>query len=111
MYWKEFGAFVGRNIFTIVLAAVLAVTWPWTLIIIIPIAIVVIRIQMAIWKMRRMYQNTFQGGYQNANTNTKKSSERPGKITIVRTEQAEQRINDDVGEYVDFKEIKDKKTK
>ena len=32
-----------------------------------------------------------------------------GEVTVVKTEQSEPRVNDEVGEYVDFKEIKDKK--
>ena len=30
-----------------------------------------------------------------------------GKVTIINTKPTEQRVNNDVGEYVDFKEIKD----
>ena len=29
------------------------------------------------------------------------------EVTIIETKTTEQRVNDDVGEYVDFKEIKD----
>jgi hypothetical protein len=38
-------------------------------------------------------------------------SRNEGDVTVVRTEQAEQRINDEVGEYVDFKEVKNEETK
>ena len=89
----------------IVLLAVVAVSWPWTLILIIPIAIGVLRFQMAMWKVRRAFQNG-QNGAEQQQKRTK-----AGNVTIVRTEHTEQRVNDDVGEYVDFKEIKEKKTK
>ena len=32
-----------------------------------------------------------------------------GKVTVVQTEHSEPRVNDEVGEYVDFKEVKEKK--
>ena len=107
MYWSELWDFVKRNLLTIVLLAVVAVSWPWTLIIIIPIAIGVLRLQMAMWKVRRAFQN----GQNGAEQQQKRTKTKAGNVTIVRTEHTEQRVNDDVGEYVDFKEIKEKKTK
>ena len=107
MYWSELWEFVKRNLLTIVLLAVVAVSWPWTLIIIIPIAIGVLRLQMAMWKVRRAFHNANKGAEEQQN----KRNTKAGNVTIVRTEHTEQRVNDDVGEYVDFKEIKEKKTK
>jgi ABC-type bacteriocin/lantibiotic exporter with double-glycine peptidase domain len=107
MYWSELWEFVKRNLLIIVLLAVVAVSWPWTLIVIIPIAIGVLRLQMAMWKVRRAFQNANKGAEEQQNKRRTKA----GDVTIVRTEHTEQRVNDDVGEYVDFKEIKEKKTK
>ena len=107
MYWSELWGFIRRNLLMIVLLAVVAVSWPWTLILIIPIAIGVLRFQMAMWKVRRAFQ-TGQNGVEQQQKRTKTKA---GNVTIVRTEHTEQRVNDDVGEYVDFKEIKEKKTK
>lgn len=107
MYWSELWEFIKRNLLIIVLLAVVAVSWPWTLIVIIPIAIGVLRLQMAMWKVRRAFQNANKGAEEQHNKRRTKA----GDVTIVRTEHTEQRVNDDVGEYVDFKEIKEDKTK
>ncbi len=103
MYWSEFWDFVKRNLLTIVLVAVVAVSFPLTLIFIIPVAAVVLYFQMMLWRARRAYQG------QNPDSSTRKSEN--GDVKIVRTEPTEQRVNDDVGEYVDFKEITEEETK
>ncbi len=113
MYWREFWGFVGRNILIIVLMAVVAVSWPWTLIIILPIAIGVLRLQMAMWRLKRKFQES-AGGYTHSNSeyarSDRQSSKKSGEVRVVQTGPTEQRVNDDVGEYVDFKEIKEDKT-
>ena len=38
-----------------------------------------------------------------------RKSKSDGEVTVVRTEHSEPRVNDEVGEYVDFKEIKEEK--
>jgi hypothetical protein len=108
MYWKELWGFIGRNSLTIALMAVIAVTWPWTLWIIIPIALGVLRFQMAIWKVRRAFQD-HSNAFRNANNTKKENTQKSGNIKITLTDQVEQRISNDVGEYVDFQEIKDDK--
>lgn len=112
MYWSELWGFIKRNILTIVLLTVVAVAMPWTLIFIIPVVLITLRLQMAMWKMRRTYGQNFQQNYrQQEHNNTKQGSHKEGNVTVVRTEQSEQRVSDDVGEYVDFKEIKEEETK
>jgi hypothetical protein len=108
MYWSYFWEFVKRNLLTIVIMAVVAVTFPWTLIFIIPIAVVILRLQMAVWKVRRTYEG---GAQQQRGADRAERNQKSGKVTVVQTEQTEQRVNDNVGEYVDFKEIKEEETK
>ena len=110
MYWSYFWEFVKRNILTIVVLAVVAVVLPWTLIFIIPVAIIILRLQMAVWKMQEnLKKASAQQQHQYSSTNEKSTKE--GNVTVVRTEQAEQRVSNDVGEYVDFKEINEEETK
>ena len=109
MYWRELWEFIKRNILTIVIVAVVAVAWPWTLIFIIPCFIIVMGVQVTMWRMRRNYQNMHQQQEPKSSTRAKHRAE--GEVTVIRTEQAEQRVNDDVGEYVDFKEVKEEETK
>ena len=40
-------------------------------------------------------------------TQQRRHNKGEGEVTIIETKTTEQRVNDDVGEYVDFKEIKD----
>lgn len=110
MYWRAFWDFVRRNILTIVILAVVAVALPWTLVFIIPLAFIVLRFQMMVWKMQGTHQNTHHRSNRTAGSESR-GQNRPGKVTIIRTEHTEQRVNDNVGEYVDFKEIKEDETK
>lgn len=111
MYWSYFWEFVKRNILTIVVLAVVAVVLPWTLIFIIPVAIIILRLQMAVWKMQENLKKASAQQQQHQYSSTNEKSTKEGNVTVVRTEQAEQRVSNDVGEYVDFKEINEEETK
>jgi len=105
MYWSEIWDFVKRHILAIVIMAIVAVAYPWTLIIIVPLVFVIMNIKLMQWRLNRIYRNA------NPNANHKnKGGNKQGKVTVIRTERPEQRINDNVGEYVDFKEIKEEET-
>ena len=117
MYYKVSSGPIGCNILTILLVVILAVNFPgilWilvpiALVILIPIVLVAFRFAKAMWRVKRAYKQA----YKNA-TNAQRQQESKataGDIKITRTEQAEQRISDDVGEYVDFQEIKEDKNK
>lgn len=57
---------------------------------------------VAVWLFRRkVYKMT--GHKEKSRTRPR----REGEVTIVKTEPNEQKVSNDVGEYVDFKEIKD----
>ena len=109
MNWRELWEFLKSNILTIVIVAVVVAAFPWTLIFILPIAIIALPIAMSVWRLRRRFQDVYQDSTNDTQTKSRKS--RRGDVTIIQTEQTEQRVNDDVGEYVDFKEIKEKETK
>jgi hypothetical protein len=61
------------------------------------------------WKVKRAYKKAFKNA---TNAQYQKASKtKAGDVKIILNEQAEQRISDDVGEYVDFQEIKEDKNK
>lgn len=120
MFWNEIWDFVKRNIFAIVLIVTLAVAVPWSLIFVLPIAIFFVLLLVVIWRVRRQQQKIFdearrQAGEQHQQQSQhswwRKANKSEGEVTVVQTEPTEQRVNDDVGEYVDFKEIKEEETK
>ena len=108
--------FARRNIFAIVLIVTLVVAVPWALIFVLPIAIFLIALLVVIWRIRRTQQQMYdearrQAGEKKYEQQSQQHSwwsrnSREGKVTVVRTEPAEQRVNEDVGEDVEFKEIK-----
>ena len=120
MFWSEIWDFVKRNIFAIVLIVTLVVAAPWSLIFVLPVAIFFLVLLVVIWRVRRQQQKMFDEARRQAGEQYQQQSQHSwwrrahkseGEVTVVQTEQPEQRVSDDVGEYVDFKEIKDDKTK
>ena len=118
MFLNELWEFFKRNIFVIVLAITLAVAAPWTLIFILPIAVIVMIPLFLKWKIYRAHKQMFdQANKQAGNPFSSQTHQQrrkvksEGEVTVTMTEPTEQRINDDVGEYVDFKEVKNKETK
>ena len=117
MIWSEIWGFVKRNLFAIVLVITLVVAVPWMLIFVLPIAILFLLLFVVIWRVRRQQQKIFdearrQAGEQNQQSQHswwRRANKNEGEVTVVQTEPTEQRVNDDVGEYVDFKEIKEDK--
>ena len=119
MFWSEIWDFVKRNIFAIVLIVTLVVAAPWSLIFVLPVAIFFLVLLVVIWRVRRQQQKMFDEARRQAGEQYQQSQhswwrrahKSEGEVTVVQTEQPEQRVSDDVGEYVDFKEIKEDKTK
>ena len=115
MFLNELWSFVKRNIFVVVLAVTLVVAAPWTLIFVLPIAAISLLPLFIKWRIYRAQKQMFDNmqnpsgepfGEQSRQSRKRKSD---GQVTVVKTERSEPRVNDEVGEYVDFKEIKDKK--
>lgn len=124
MFWSELWDFVKRNIFAIVLIVTLVVAAPWSLIFVLPIALFFLFLLVIIWRVRKAQQRIYDEARRQAGGEYDEEREEQshrswwrgrtkgeGEVTVVRTEQPEQRINDDVGEYVDFKEVKNEETK
>jgi ABC-type bacteriocin/lantibiotic exporter with double-glycine peptidase domain len=118
MIWGQIWELIKRNIFFIVLAAVLVVAAPWTLIFVIPVLIIILLPAILMWRVssaqRKMYDEAAnQAGdhreSQQSHRAWRRRAKNEGEVTIIRTEPTEQRVSDDVGEYVDFKEVKDRK--
>jgi FtsZ-interacting cell division protein ZipA len=121
MIWNEIWDFVKRNIFAIVLIVTLVIAVPWSLIFVLPIAFIFLLILIVLWRVRRQQQQIFDearranGDFDEQQKQSHNSwwrrSKNEGEVTIVRTEPTEQRVSDDVGEYVEFKEVKNEETK
>ena len=89
---------------------------PWLgYIFVLPIILIIVFGMIVSWQVyrlrKRMYdevknqqgeQQQQQGWWQ------RYRNRREGEVTIVQTEQTEQKVSDDVGEYVEFKEITNK---
>ena len=115
MFLNELWSFVNRNIFIIVLAITLVIAMPWTLIFVLPVAVISLLPLFIKWRIYNAQKQMFDN-MQNPSGNPfgeqsqrARKSKNDGEVTVVQTEQSEPRVNDEVGEYVDFKEIKDKK--
>ena len=115
MFWRELWDYIKRNIHIIVIALVVAVVLPWTLIIIVPLAFILLIPLFIKWRIYRAQKQMFDnmnsasGGNFGGESKRTRKAKRDGNVTVVRTDHSEPRINDEVGEYVDFKEIKEEK--
>lgn len=122
MFWSELWDFVKRNIFSIVLIITLVVAVPWSIIFVLPVAIFFLLLLVVVWRVRRQQQKIYdearrQAGEQQQRQQQQQSqrswwhraNRNEGEVTVVQTEPTEQRVSDDVGEYVDFKEVKEDK--
>lgn len=113
MFWRELWDLAKRNALVIVIALVIAVVMPWTLIIIVPLAFIALIPLIIRWfvyrTQKQMFDNMQNPSGDNFGGESKRTrkAKRDGNVTVVRTEHSEPRINDEVGEYVDFKEIKE----
>jgi hypothetical protein len=112
--------FIKRNIFTIVLIATLIVAMPWLgYIFVVPIILIIAFGMVVSWQVYRLRKRMYdeirnQQGEQQQQQQQQRWWQRyrnrqEGEVTIVQTEQTEQKVSDDVGEYVEFKEITNKK--
>ena len=115
MFLNELWRFIKHNIFVIVLAVTLVVALPWMLIFVLPIALISLLPLFIKWRMYRAQQQMFDnmqnpsGAPFDGQSQRARKAKSEGKVTVVQTEHSEPRVNDEVGEYVDFKEVKEKK--
>lgn len=101
--------FFKRNIFTIVLIVTLLVAMPWlSYIFIVPAIILLIGVLVISWKVYQLRKSIYNEAQRRQGATNNQQHRREGDVTVVQTEQTEQKVNDDIGEYVEFKEIKDR---
>ncbi len=112
--------FIKQNIFTIILIVTLVVAMPWLgYLFLIPLILVVVVGAMLAWKVHKLRSQIVdetqrQRGNQQEQQQSwwsRSHSRNEGEVTVVQTEPTEQRVNDEVGEYVDFKEVKNEESK
>lgn len=112
--------FIKQNIFTIIVIVTLIVAMPWLgYLFLIPLVLVIIFGAILAWKVHKLRNQIYneaqrqQGEqqYQQQGWWHRNHRRNEGDVTVIQTEQTEQRVSDDVGEYVDFKEIKEDKSK
>ena len=110
--------FIKRNLFTIVIIATLIVAMPWLgYIFVIPLIIIIVfalAISWRLYQIRKQFKDEThrqQGEPQQNNWWQRQQKRREGEVTIIQTEHTEQKVSDDVGEYVEFKEIDNDKDK
>jgi ABC-type bacteriocin/lantibiotic exporter with double-glycine peptidase domain len=111
----NFWEIIKRNIFTIIIVITLIVAMPWLgYLLVIPLVFIVIVGAMLAWRVHKLRNQIYNEAQQQQNQQAwwqRTRTRNEGEVTVVQTEQTEQRVSDDVGEYVDFKEVKEDKTK
>jgi len=114
IFFANLIAGIRRNPLTFVLMLALMVAAPWLFgviaIVFVAMALVILFSWLSIvWRVRdtqRRMDREFDNARQNRRRNYSRSGTKEGDVTVVNTEQSRKRVNDDVGEYVDFKEVK-----
>ena len=105
---------IKQNIFTIIIIVTLIVAMPWLgYLFLIPLVLVVVFGAMLAWKVHKLRSQIYKEAEQQQGEQQgwwqRPHSRNDGEVTVVQTKQTEQRVNDEVGEYVDFKEVKEEK--
>ncbi len=107
--------FIRRNPLTVLFLAIIAVGAPWVLgvfalILLVPLLIGAISLVPLIRSMREAQRAAAEQqrryGGASYSRGRRRDDRREGDVTVVATEEpAPKRVSDDVGEYVDFKEV------
>lgn len=100
--------FISRNPLTTVIILLIAIAAPWligafALVILSFILIGAVSLLVAVWRMKRLGKSFNPGAFR------REESMREGDVTIHGSVHEEKRVKDSVGEYVEFKEIKEEK--
>ncbi len=122
IFFANLIAGIRRNPLTFVVLLLLMLAAPWLFgviaLVFVAMALVVLFSWLSIiWRVRdaqRQMERDFDeaGGNRHRTTgNYRRSNTKEGDVTVVATEPSRKRVNDDVGEYVDFKEVKDSSEK
>lgn len=121
IFFANLIAGIRRNPLTFVVLLLLMLAAPWLFgviaLVFVAMALVVLFSWLSIiWRVRdaqRQMERDFDeaGGNRYRNGNYRRNGTKEGDITVVATEPSRKRVNDDVGEYVDFKEVKESSEK
>lgn len=121
IFFANLIAGIRRNPLTFVVLLLLMLAAPWLFgviaLVFVAMALVVLFSWLSIiWRVRdaqRQMERDFDegGGNRHRNGNYRRNGTKEGDVTVVATEPSRKRVNDDVGEYVDFKEVKDSSEK
>ena len=121
IFFANLIAGIRRNPLTFVVLLLLMLAAPWLFgviaLVFVAMALVVLFSWLSIiWRVRdaqRQMERDFDeaGGNRYRNGNYRRNGTKEGDITVVATEPSRKRVNDDVGEYVDFKEVKNSSEK
>ena len=111
--------FIARNPLTTLLVVVLCVAAPqvlgiFALILLVPVLLAIVGGALFLWKLRKAQRDVEQkmreaqgrASYSERRYGAGDSA-REGNVTVTATEPQQKRVSDDVGEYVDFKEVKE----
>ena len=111
--------FITRNPLTTLLFVLLCVAAPqvlgiFALILLVPVMLVVIGGAIFLWRVRKTQRDVEQKMREaqgRASYSERRygrgGTAREGNVTVTATEPQQKRVSDDVGEYVDFKELKE----
>lgn len=114
IFFANLVAGIRRNPLTFVAILLLIMVAPWlsgiiALIFVAMLFVVLFSWFSIIWRVRdtqRRMNREFDNARQNRQRDYGRMGTKEGDVTVVKTEQSRKRVNDDVGEYVDFKEVK-----
>lgn len=122
IFFANLIAGIRRNPLTFVVLLLLMMAAPWlfgviALVFVVMALVVLFSWLSIIWRVRdaqRQMERDFDEADGNRHRNgnyRRRSGTKEGDVTVVATEPSRKRVNDDVGEYVDFKEVKDSSEK
>ncbi|MBQ7856535.1 MAG: DUF4834 family protein [Alistipes sp.] len=116
-FFSFIAEFISRNPLTVVLLVVLCVAAPqvmglFALVLLVPLLLALFGAALFWWRLRRVRKEMEQQMHR-AEQQGRAYTQRPrgdgatceGDITVVASEPRQKRVSDDVGEYIDFKEV------
>lgn len=119
IFFANLIAGIRRNPLTFLVVLLLMLAAPWLFgviaLVFVAMALVVLFSWLSIiWRVRdarRQMERDFDEAGGNRQRNYRRSGTKEGDVTVVATEPSRKRVNDDVGEYVDFKEVEESSEK
>lgn len=115
IFFANLIAGIRRNPLTFLVVLLLMLAAPWLFGVIALVFVVMALVALfswlsIIWRVRdaqRQMERDFDEAGGNRQRNYRRRGTKEGDVTVVATEPSRKRVNDDVGEYVDFKEVEE----